>query len=237
MDDLRFRRSLFADPTNDDDEQLTALSADPAKKKLAQEVNALDEKIFSALNVPVPDGLAQKLLLKQTLASHQHKKRKTRIQFALAASVMLTLGVTFSLMQFSHAYKSISDYALAHVAHEEKFFNNNDIARVNLVNLNQKMASFNATFTDDLGELIAANFCKFDGIKSLHLVFKGKTSPITIFVVPNNEYLNLNNHFESETMQGLVSTYKNNNVIIVGNKSEPLKNWQAKINQKIRWST
>lgn len=237
MDDLQFRRSLYADPNNRDDELLTALSKDPTKQKFAQELHTLENKIHKALNVPVPEELAQKLLLKQTFASHKQQKRKTRIQLALAASVAITFGITFSLMQFSHAYKTISDYAIAHVNHEAKYFHNNDIARISLASLNQKMASFNGVFSDQLGELIAANYCRFDGIKSLHLVFKGQSSPVNIFIVPNNEYLNLNDHFESENLQGLVNNFNNNNIIIVGDKREPLKDWQAQINQKIRQST
>ncbi|MGB1199089.1 MAG: DUF3379 family protein [Thalassotalea sp.] len=236
MDDLQFRRSLYADPKNSDDELLAALAKDPAKQKFAQELNALDEKIAQALNVPVPDGLAQQLMLKQSLASHQQRKRKTRVQLALAASIAMTFGIAFSLMQFSPAYTSLSDYAFAHVEHEAQYFNNNDQARVSLASLNQKMSSFDGAFTSAFGELIAVNFCRFDSVKSLHLVFKGQSSPVNIFVVPNNEYLNLNEHFENSKMQGLVNTYANNKIIIVGDKREPLKDWQASINQKVRWS-
>ena len=102
MDDLQFRRSLYADPNNRDNDIVEALSEDPAKQKFAHEVSELEDKIFNALNVPVPDDLANKLLLKQTFASHKQQKRKSRIQLALAASVAITFGITFSLMQFSH---------------------------------------------------------------------------------------------------------------------------------------
>ncbi|XQW85943.1 DUF3379 family protein [Thalassotalea piscium] len=237
MDDLQFRRNMYADPSNNDNERQDALSKDPAKQKFAQEIYTLESKINKALNVPVPDGLAQKLLLKQTLANHQQKKRKTRFHLALAASIAMTVGITYNFMQYSHAYKTISDYAIAHVEHEAKYFHNNDNNRVDLISLNQKMASFHGSFTDELGELIAVNICQFDGVESLHLVFKGESSPVNIFVVPNNEYLNINDHFENETMQGLVNNYNDNNIIIVGDKRESLQNWQTQISKKIHWST
>lgn len=237
MDDLQFRRSLYADPNNRDDDLKKALSEDPIKQKFANEISALEEKIFNALDVPVPDDLAKKLLLKQTFASHKQQKRKSRIQLALAASVAITFGITFSLMQFSHTYKTISDYAIAHVNHEAEYFHNDDKARVSLAKLNQKMSAFNGVFSEQLGELIAANYCRFDGVKSLHLVLKGQSSPVNIFIVPKNKYLKVSDYFENESMQGLVNNFYNNNIIIVGDKSEPLKKWQAQINQKVRIST
>ena len=98
------------------------------------------------------------------------------------------------------------------------------------------MSSFDGQFSDEFGELIAANFCRFDGLKSLHLVFKGQSSPVNIFIVPNNDYLNASDYFENSKMQGLVNNFANNKIIIVGDKREPLKDWQEQINKKVRWS-
>ena len=89
MDDLQYRRRIYADPKCQDEDMLAAQQADPAKKEFAQELNQLDEKLKQAMKVPVPDGLCEKLILRQTLASHQQKKRKSRVHLALAASVAI----------------------------------------------------------------------------------------------------------------------------------------------------
>lgn len=237
MDDLQFRRSIYADPKSTDSDLVSAQQSDPTKQKFVQEIKQLDQKICNALTVDVPDDLSEKLILRQSLASHQQQKRKGRIKLAMAASVAFAIGLTVNQLQFSHAYETVGDYAIAHTNHEAQYFTNNDEAKVTLASLNKKMASFNGSFSADLGELIMADFCRFDAMKSLHLVFRGKTSPVNIFIVPNSEHLAFSREFKNNELNGIVDKFKESNIIIVGDKSEPLQQWQHKIDSAIRWST
>jgi len=236
MDDLQFRRSIYADPNTDDEAILAAIKSDPAREKFAQELENLDEKIAKALNVDVPEDLSNKLILRQTLASHQQQKRKGRIQLALAASVAFAVGITFNTMQVSSAYANIGDYALAHVYHENKYFSNDSETRVTLASLNEKMTSFNGSFSSDLGKLISAGFCRFDGMKSLHLTFQGASNPVTVFIIPHNDDLDFSQFFKDEKLQGQSMKYKNANVIVVGDKNESLQQWRENIEKNISWS-
>jgi len=246
MDDLQFRRAILSDPksaepnnteqNNQNADLLAALQEDPAKKQFAQEMNLLDEKIKQALNIPVPEGLCEKLILRQTLASHQVHKRKTRVHLALAASVAILGGLLFNFMQFSSAYGNLGDYALAHVYHEQTSFTNNSKSRVTLTSLNQKMAAFDGNFSDSLGELLFADYCRFDGMKSLHLVYQGKTSPVTVFVVPKNDQLTFSDKFNDKNLFGESLDFKHANVIVVGDKNESLGQWQQNISDNIAWT-
>lgn len=236
MDDLQFRRSLYEDPHVCDDAIIAAKSTDPAKQKFAQEIKLLDKKIAQAMKVPVPEELYAKLILRQTLVSHNQQKKKNRIHLALAASVAFAIGLTFNFMQFSKAYSNIGDYAIAHVNHEAKYFANNDEANISLASLNDKMTTFNGHFDNSLGKLIFADYCQFDGIKSLHLVFQGDTNPVTVFVIPQNNELKFNANFSSNELHGITQQFKNANIIVVGDEAEPLQKWQKSINKNIRWS-
>ncbi|GLX77550.1 chemotaxis protein [Thalassotalea insulae] len=237
MDDLQFRRSIYADPNTSDEEVRAAKHSDPAKRKFAEEIEQLDQQIAQALHIDVPQGLSEKLILRQSLASHQQQKKASRIKLALAASVTFAIGLIVHQLQFSHAYSSISDYAIAHTNHEAQYFSNQDEVRVSLTSLNKKMASFNGSFSEQLGELLMAEFCRFDGTKSLHLVFRGQTSPVNIFIVPDNEYLTVTKRFTDNNLNGVVNQFKHSNIIVVGDKQEPLEQWQNKISQTVQWST
>ncbi len=236
MDDLLFRRSIYADPNTTDPDVNAAKNADPTRQKFAQEIEQLDQKIFQALNVDVPIGLSEKLILRQSLASHQQQKKSGRIKLALAASVAFAVGITVNHFQFSHAYTTIGDYAIAHTRYESNHFSNDDEATVTLASLNKKMASFNGSFSGEFGELMMADFCRFDGMKSLHLIFKGVNSPVNIYVVPENEHLAISKKFANEAFNGVVNNFKNSHIIVVGDKKESLKDWQKKINDNIQWS-
>ena len=236
MDDLQFRRSILADPKNRDDAINAALKADPAKQKFAQETDNLDNKIAQAMNIPVPDDLVNKLILRQTLASHQQQKSKTRVRLAMAASVALVMGFTANFMMFSNTYKNLADYAIAHVNHEAKHFSNTDQPNVTLASLNEKMAAFKGSFGSTFGTLIFADYCRFDGSKSLHLVFQGKSSPVNIFILPDDQDIEFVADFENTKLQGNSLHFNHSNIVVVGDKNEPIKQWQERVNKSITWS-
>jgi len=236
MDDLQFRRMIYADPNSRDKAVLDAQQDDPSKKEFAQELIQLDEKIKQAMNVPVPEDLRDKLILRQTLASHQQKKHKSRVYLALAASVAIIAGVAVNFLQFSSSYTNLGDYALAHVYHEEGAFSNQDESRVSLASLNQKMIAFDGSFNQSLGELISADYCRFDGMKSLHLVYKGVTDTVAVFVVPKNEQLDFSATFEDKRLQGESIDFKGANIIVVADKNESISKWQQSISDNISWS-
>jgi hypothetical protein len=236
MDDLQFRRRIYADPTSLDKDIIAAQTSDPAKKKLAKDLCQLDEKIEQAMKIPVPDDLCHKLLLRQTLASHQQEKRKTRIHLALAASVAIVAGLVVNYMQFSNSYTNLGDYALAHVYHEQDYFSNTDDKRVSLTSLNDKMTTFNGRFDESMGELISAVYCRFDGMKSLHLVFQGLTGTVAVFVVPKEEHLAFSKEFSDENFQGRSLSFEHTNILVVADKSESISDWQRTINENVTWS-
>jgi len=236
MDDLHIRRSILADPKARDEAMNEAIKSDPVKQKFVQDVEALDDKIAQAMNVPVPDDLYNKLILRQTLASHQQQKSKTRVRLAMAASVAFVLGLTVNFMMFSSTYKNLGDYAIAHVDHEASHFSNADEANVTLASLNDKMASFKGSFNSTFGTLIFADYCRFDGSKSLHLVFQGESSPVNVFIVPNDEDIEFNAKFANDRLEGRSLNFNHSNVIVVGDKKEPLQQWQERINNNITWS-
>ncbi|TWX56332.1 DUF3379 family protein [Colwellia hornerae] len=237
MDDLQFRRRIYADPNTRDEDMLAAIHSDPAKQNFTQELESLDNKLFQALNIEVPSGLSDKLILRQTMASHQQQKRKSRVRLALAASIAFAMGLTINFMQFSSAYSNLGDYAIAHIVHEEGHFSNTSPVNVSLDSLNEKMATFQGSFTADIGKLMFADYCRFDGMKSLHLVFQGATSMVTVFVVPHNEDLEFTANFTNDKLIGKSQHFKHSNIIVVADKNESLVQWQTAINKNISWST
>jgi hypothetical protein len=236
MDDLQFRRAIYADPNNQDAETIAAQQQDPSKRQFAQDICQLDEKIKQALQVPVPEDLCNKLILRQTLASHQVHKRKSRMHLALAASVAIVGGLMLNFMQFSNAYNKLGDYALAHVYHEQGSFANSDENKVSLASLNQKMAAFDGKFSQSLGKLLFADYCRFDGMKSLHLVYQGKTSPVTVFVMPKSDQLSFDADFNDEKLFGSSLEFRHSNIIVVADKNVSLGQWQQNISDTINWS-
>ena len=78
MDDLQFRRNVYADPSNLDEETRKAINEDASREKFVNELESLDHEIKRALSVDVPENLTQKLILKQTFASHRQQQKNLR---------------------------------------------------------------------------------------------------------------------------------------------------------------
>ncbi len=236
MDDLQIRRSILSDPKGRDDALNEAIKNDIAKQKFVQEIDALDDKIAQAMNIPVPDGLYDKLILRQTLASHQQQKSKTRVRLAMAASVAFVMGLTVNFMMFSSTYKNLGDYAIAHVNHEASHFSNNGQPTVTLASLNDKMSAFKGSFNSTFGTLMFADYCHFDGSKSLHLVFQGQSSPVNVFILPDDKDIEFVANFANDKLQGRSLNFNHSNIIVVGDKKEPIQQWQDRVKKSITWS-
>ncbi|MDG1733764.1 MAG: DUF3379 family protein [Thalassotalea sp.] len=236
MDELELRRRLYANPNDESDELAQALADDKNSKDFADELKRFDDKIASALNIDVPENLANKLILRQSLHSHQLTKRKSRIHLAMAASVAFIVGLGVTYINFSPAHTSVADYSLAHYHHEAESFPKVASANFSLASLNTQMEDLNVGFIEKVGRLISVDGCFFDGMSSMHLVFEGEYDNITVFIIPQAEHLAFNDKFSDDSVQGISKKYANGEVIIMGDKKESLDLWQEKIDSSIKWS-
>ncbi len=236
MDDLEFRKRLYSDPASQDQDMIDAIKQDSARKNLADELNAFDDKILTAMKVEVPENLASQLILRQSLHAHQQTKKKSRIHLAMAASVAFAVGITVNFLTASPVYTNVADYSLAHYHHEAANFDNTGDIQYSLANFNSEMNDLNVSFSDKLGKLISIDGCYFDGMDSVHLVFEGKYDNVTVFIVPKSEHLKFSQQFNDETVQGVARQYQQGDVIIMGDRKETLELWQQKIDETIEWS-
>ena len=117
MDELEFRRILYADPNTTDEKVLAAIADDPKKQAFYRELKQLDKSMYQASQVKVPGDLVHKLILRQTMQFHKSSKVRNRIQLAMAASVAFVVGVGFTMWQQNNLL-DLSKQAIAHVHYE-----------------------------------------------------------------------------------------------------------------------
>jgi hypothetical protein len=234
MDDLKFRRTLYADPNCTDEKVLKAMADDPAKQAFCKELKQLDKKLDAASQVEVPKDLVHKLILRQTMQTHKSQKIRSRVHLALAASVAFVIGVSFTLWQQSSLI-NLSEQAIAHV-YQEGDYALDAQENISLQQVNAKLASFGGTFTEDIGRVYYANFCDFENVRSLHMVVQGENGKVTIFVVPHE-----NNHRTEGTT--LDSKYKSQaadlmraSIVVVGEQNENVTLIKQNISKKLQFS-
>lgn len=202
MDELKFRRQAYGDPYSQDPEFLDALAQSESNRAFVTELKALDDKINSALKLPVPENLAEKLLLKQQLAVHHNQRKRTGWMLAMAASVAFVAGVSFSLWRQGPV--DLGQHALAHVRHETMAMTSN--ADISYQAINAELASLKGLetvrFNSQPGRVFYSTFCDFQGIESIHLVLAGERGKVTVFIVPPEHRVMLAEAFADSEYRG-----------------------------------
>lgn len=242
MDDLEFRRRLFADPS--DQHLADEAKQDPAKKRLVEEVQDFDALLDDALKVPVPEGLQAKLLANieadEKPATHSSDNvvklawyRRFTVPIASAASVALAVMVYFSTAV--HAPLYAGEHALEHVYYEESALKLNK--EVNLQIVNEKLAMLGGKLESLPGKVTYATFCNFKGQRSLHLIFQSDHGPMTVFIVPSdkNDYRQGDTEFNDSRFSGSINKGANADTILVAKLGTPLEKYQGEVNNSLQW--
>jgi len=240
MDDLEFRRRLFADP-NDEKLALEAKN-DPEKQRLVDEAQDFDAMLGDAFNVPVPGDLQAKLIA-QVKEEPEAKSaanvvniawyRRFSVPMASAASVMLAVLVYFS--SAVHAPLHAGEHALEHVYYEESALRLDK--EVTLQVVNEKLAMLGGKLESMPGKVTYATFCNFKGQRSLHLIFQSDHGPMTVFIVPSdsNDYRDGKANFNDERFAGSIKKGKYADTILVAKVGSPIDKYQGEVNNSLRW--
>ncbi len=240
MDELEFRRTIYAQPDTNDADVIEAAAQDATKQQFWQDVKQLDHKIKRSVNeVDVPSDLAHRLILRQTISRHRQQQIRQRWYLALAASIAFLVGINFTFLQNSPL--DLSHYALAHRYQEGEVpmqMNEN----VTLQQLNVKLASMGGhlqgtDFHNNIGNIYFANFCDFEQVRSLHLVIDGEQGKVTVFVVPHDKKYTIDGQFSDQRFNGKAVDLGSVALIVLGEKNQPLQKVTDKLRKELIFST
>lgn len=235
MDDLTFRKRIYANPHDNDQDIVDACNADQAKTKFKSDMKTFDSKLKQALTVSTPENLAEKILLSHSIVSQNGSSKRTKIHLAIAASVALFVGVVSVKLGLTGSYNTVGEYAIAH--HNADLQHASDNNSYSLAQINAKLAVYGGEIIDAPPNISFANTCYFGRIKSLHMVFQGENFPVTVFLIPNETGLAQSTDFSDQDYNGESINVNNNQLLIITHKDDPNKNWSKQLAQSIKWKT
>ncbi|OJF67511.1 hypothetical protein BK026_01130 [Alteromonas sp. V450] len=233
MDELEFRRRIYADPDTTDSDVLEAAKSDEGKRSFWNEQKQLDKQLKQALKVDVPEDLASKLIWQQSTDEFNRYKRRSRWYLAMAASVAFTVGI--GLTMWYHQPLSIGGQALAHMQYAE-MEHAHSLLPVDLNMVNAKLASFGGSFNEMLDGIEVANYCHLSTVRSLHLIVDTPQGKMSVFVVPQRGDISVPNEFEDQQFHGQSIKMQHANIMIVGNKDADLSDMKQAITERIQFS-
>lgn len=117
MDCLEFRRILASTPRSDDPDFVAHRRECAACAAAWERAQRFEHDLDRALQVPVPEGLADRILLAQATGRRRRFTRGRRVALSLAASVLVALGIGGIAWQQIDAH-SLPALSVAHMPPE-----------------------------------------------------------------------------------------------------------------------
>lgn len=174
---LDFRREKLADPRRLSPEALAHLSDCAACRAFAAEVDENEARLASVLDVPVPEGLAERIVL----------RRKTQARLSprlgmLAASLVLTFALGF-LQWRDVGSQDYARLAIEHVMHEPESFTSSRLADPQL--FRTVMQNFGGEMQASLGKVRFMKLCPVPEGTGWHIVFETEQGELaTLILIP-----------------------------------------------------
>lgn len=233
MDELEFRRRVYANPETTDSDVIEAAKQDESKRIFWQEQIQLDKQLKQALKVDVPEELVNRLIWQQSADEFAHNKRKNRWYLALAASLAFTLGIGATM--WYHQPVSIGGQALAHMQYAELEKAHTQVP-VDLNMVNAKLASFGASFNQMLDGVEVANYCHLSTVRSLHLIVETPQGKMSVFILPQRDDMAIPQEFADSHYHGESIQFNRANVMVVGDKGTDLSKLKEAVKQRIQFT-
>ncbi len=262
MDELDFRKRVYGNPRDLDEEILELARANPDFQKIIDETLAFENSLGSIIqDSEAPEGLMAQLLalpakdeLQQTgpqaasnVSPIRARKQSFFPYYAVAASLVLAVGIVFSL-SFNGgpgaANRVFGDELLAHLHHDieeiDDISNGETYAVLGLDEVNTTMANAGTRLVShDVSRDFAVRSAKpceiIPAYQSAHLVLEGSEGAVSVIVI-NNSPVDFEFSFSDDRFSGVVFPMEQGNMILVGEKNEDLNQYATLFSESVEWT-
>jgi hypothetical protein len=185
MNCLEFHRQKLAAPRESSPEGQAHIAQCAACREFARGVDEAERVLERTLAVPVPDGLADRILL------HARAARRPWRGWALAASVLLAVAAALAVLFYRPpAGEQYAREAIAHVVAEPESFTKVNAADGRV--LEELVREAGGKLMAPLGPVRYVKLCPMEnGGTGLHLVFETPQGLATLLIVPGQRLAGL----------------------------------------------
>jgi len=230
MNCLEFRRLCLADPNCRADDFVKHAHACRRCSELFEEVRQMDARLAAALQVEPPAGLADRILLRQSL-----RERSRWMPWfgtlALAASLILAVALTFFVaprIMVPGLDAAVFNYVVAQpvamVAGEP----------LTPVAVSEMLRPYGLDLKQEVGPILSAKPCQIRGRNAVNLVMAGEKGPINILVMPA-EPVRERAVFREAGLQAIVVPCPKGSYAIVGAEGEALETAEQRLRAATVW--
>lgn len=229
MNCLDVRRILSTDSSHNRLELEEHLASCSSCARFVVETEQFEAVLSEALHIDVPDGLADRIILSKSMAAKRDKRQRRNKYFAIAASLFLTVNLVGGLLYINAPY-ALDQVALRHVVDEEHhLYEKNNIQ---LAQLNNVLKALNVRLDKNIGKTTYAGLCHIRKYRGGHVVMQGKTSPVTLLLMPG-EYVSQQASMNNSKFSGVILPIKNGSVAIISKDKTDLEHYTRAVRQSL----
>lgn len=258
MDELEFRKRVYANPRDLDQETIDAARANPDYQKILDETLEFEDSMSSAfestkmsegmierlLSIPEEDAPAAESASKP--GSSGTKQQNFFQYYAMAASLILAVGIVFSLNNNSGPSSADMIFAgelLGHLYHDSEEIDEitagATYAVLGLEEINSAMAEAGTRLVSSNDsqniEIRSAKPCEIlPPYESAHLVLQGSQGAISIILI-NNSPVDVQFNIRDDRFEGVILPMDRGNLILVGEKNEDLSQHASLFADNVEW--
>jgi hypothetical protein len=178
MNCLEFRRLKLSEPKRLSEEALAHVSECPGCLAFARGVDESEAALERALAVPVPEGLADRILL-----ARGGRRRANRWAYALAASLVLAVAAGVFVATREPDSANQARLAIEHVIEEPQSlttFHDADPERLAAI-----VRDFGGNMREPIGRVRYIKLCPVEQGTGWHIVFETPQGLATLILVPD----------------------------------------------------
>lgn len=234
MDDIEFRKNAVINPNTQHPDFLLKTKQSQSNREFVKQQRVFDQTLNDTLNIPAPDNLADRIILKQQLSLHQSQRKKLlRNGFAagLAASLVLVVSLIYMLPETLDS-SLLNQQVINHM--------NNDTHALNVhmdvpkTAIDTMLASYGGRFKGPIGKVTYLGHCIIGDQTGLHLVLNTRQGLVTIMILPN-QTINSEHSLTYGNYQSVVYPSKKGSIAIIAEHPAAIRETQLTINQNLNW--
>ncbi len=231
MNCLEFRRQCLAEPASQDSAFLHHKGECESCAGLVAQVGQFDKRLSDALRVDVPENLASRIILRQSLAQAHKWPARLRSVYAIAAGVLLAVGLAGLLTAVTRA-PSFEQSVVTHLDTEwNRLIAQRDVTEQKLVRV---LSSLGGELQGEIGDIRHASVCDFAKEGGAHLVFDGRKGPVVVLLLPK-KHVEAPRAVATKQFDGSIVPTNHGSMVVIGAEGEDLQDITRKVRSAIVW--
>ena len=236
MNELQFRKQCIIDPDSADMEFQQALET-AENREFQQQCMEFDSKLADALNIAVPDNLAQRIIERNSAQKTQRSRsfgwNNWRPSLAAAASIAATM--VFAIALLLRPQVALSEMVIDHLYDDINALHDRTV--VTDAELSHILDHFDVEIErTSIGTLHFADVCHIDKTEGIHVVYEGNSGPVTAIYLPGKEVKRLQ-AISRDQFQGIIFPYQEGAMAIIGLMGEDVLKQKENIEKALLWKT